>query len=192
MSCRFYSFIKSIIPFISIVYVFILVGILIALLFVTITCQCEYHFLTHEPRNMIMFKSEIAVNAHASAETNRLVLNSLGLDDHEGQVQYMVIKSEFSGEEIYCALAGGEIVDNDVNLTPVGTGAYEALCSLPGDEIAMYALSDDDSIMEQQIPGIMQQHKSGSRICFISDSLVERQTQIMRAFAMDDASQQAA
>lgn len=138
-----------------------------------------------------MFRSEIAVNARASAETDQLVLNSLGLE-HEGHVQYMVIKSEFSGEEIYCALAGGEIVDNDINLTPVGTGAYEALSSIPGEEIALYALSDDDDVMAQQIPGIMEQHKSGSRLCFISDSLVERQAQIMQAFAMDPANQQAA
>lgn len=138
-----------------------------------------------------MFKSEIAVHARASAETDQMVLNSLGLE-HEGHVQYMVIKSEFSGEEIYCALAGGEIVGHDINLTPVGTGAYEALDSIPGEEIALYALSEDDDIMAQQIPGIMEQHKTGDRICFISDTLVERQAQIMQAFAMDDASRQAA
>ncbi|MDP2560846.1 hypothetical protein [Psychrobium sp. 1_MG-2023] len=130
-----------------------------------------------------MFKSEMATNAHASAETNRLVLNSLGLDYQE-EVQYMVIKSEFSGEEIYCALAGGEIVENDINLTPVGTGAYEALCSIPGDEVQLYALSDDDEIMAQQIPGILEQQKTGSRLCFISSNLVERQQQIMKAFSM--------
>jgi len=167
------------------------VGALIALNKISITCQCEVHFLTHEPRNIIMFRSEIAENAQASAETNQLVLNSLGLE-HDGHIQYMVIKSEFSGEEIYCALAGGEIIDNDINLTPVGTGAYEALCSIPGDEIELYALSDDDDIMAEQIPGIMQQHKSGSRLCFISDTLVERQAQIMRAFSMGETNQAAA
>jgi hypothetical protein len=138
-----------------------------------------------------MFKSEIAANARASVETDQMVLNSLGLE-HEGHVQYMVIKSEFSGEEIYCALAGGEIIDNDINLTPVGTGAYEALDSIPGEEIALYALSEDDDVLAQQIPGIMEQHKTGDRICFISDTLVERQSQIMAAFAMDNAGQQAA
>ena len=139
-----------------------------------------------------MLKSEVAVNAHASAETNQFVLNSLGLEAHEGHIQYMVIKSKYSEEEIYCALAGGQITDTDINLTPVGTGAYEALCSIPGDEVAMYALSDNDDIMAQQIPGIIEQHKTGSRICFISDNLVERQTQILSAFSMDDAAQQAA
>jgi len=139
-----------------------------------------------------MLKSEIAVNAKASAETNQFVLNSLGLEPHDGHIQYMVIKSDVSGEEIYCALVGGEIVGNDINLSPVGTGAYEALCSIPGDEIAMYALSDNDEIMEQQIPNVLKQYKSGSRICFISNSLVERQTQILNAFSMDEAAQQAA
>ncbi|NRA61410.1 MAG: hypothetical protein HRU25_10975 [Psychrobium sp.] len=138
-----------------------------------------------------MFKSEIATNATASQATNQLVLNSLGLE-HDGQVQYMVIKSEFSGEEIYCALAGGEIVDNDINLTPVGTGAYEALDSLPGEEIQLYALSDDDDIMAEQVPGIMAMQKTGSRLCFISSNLVERQTQIMKAFAMTSTKQLAA
>lgn len=130
-----------------------------------------------------MFKSEIVTNAAATPETNRLVLASLGID-HNGPIQYMVLKSEFSGQEIYCALAGGEVVGNDVNLTPVGTGAYEALCSLPGDDIQLYALSDDDDIMAQQIPGILEQQTSGSRLCFISSSLVERQEQVMKAFAM--------
>ena len=87
-----------------------------------------------------MFKSEIVTSAAVSAETNRLVLASLE-NEHQGPVQYMVIKIECSGQEIYCALAGGEIVGDDINLTPVGTGAYEALSSLPGDEIQMFALS---------------------------------------------------
>ena len=130
-----------------------------------------------------MFKSEIATNAVASAETNRLVLASLGIE-HHGEIQYMVIKSDIDGQEIYCALAGGEIVDNDINLTPVGTGAYEALCSLPGDEIQLFALSDDDEIMAQQIPGILEQQAAGSRLCFISANLVERQQQVMNAFGM--------
>jgi len=130
-----------------------------------------------------MFKSEIVTNAAASAETNRLVLNSLGLE-HEGPIQYMVLKSEIAGEEIFSALVGGEIIGDDINLTPVGTGAYEALCSLPGEEIQLYALSDDDEVMAQQIPGILEQQRSGSRLCFISSSLVERQQQIMDAFSL--------
>ena len=138
-----------------------------------------------------MLKSEIVTNAAASAETNRLVLNSLGLE-HEGPIQYMVLKSQFSGQEMYCALVGGEIVGDDINLTPVGTGAYEALCSLPGDDIQMYALSDDDEIMAQQIPGILEQQKTGSRLCFISSNLVERQRQVMSAFALTKARRLAA
>lgn len=138
-----------------------------------------------------MFKSEIATHAVASAATNQLVLNSLGLT-HDDHIQYMVIKSEFAGQEIYCALAGGEIIDNDVNLTPVGTGAYEALCSIPGDDVELYALSDDDDVMAQQVPGILEQHTTGSRICFISSNLVERQTQIMKAFSLSKGAQIAA
>jgi len=138
-----------------------------------------------------MFKSEIATNATASNATNQLVLNSLGLT-HEDHIQYMVMKSEIGGEQIYCALAGGEIIDNDINLTPVGTGAYEALCSVPGDEIELYALSDDDEIMAQQVPGILEQHASGSRLCFISSNLVERQAQIMKAFSLNAGAQIAA
>ncbi len=138
-----------------------------------------------------MFKSEIATNVTASPATNQFVLNSLGLE-HKDHVQYMVLKSEFAGQEIYCALAGGEIIDNDINLTPVGTGAYEALCSLPGEEVELYALSDDDEIMAQQVPGIIEQHTSGSRLCFISSNLVERQAQIMKAFSLNAGAQIAA
>lgn len=138
-----------------------------------------------------MFKSQIVEHAAATPETNRLVVASLGLE-HQGPIQYMVLKSEFSGEQIYCALAGGDIVGNDINLTPVGTGAYEALCSLPGDEIQLFALSDDDEVMKQQIPGILEQQKTGSRLCFISSNLVERQQQIMNAFAMPTAQSLAA
>ena len=134
-----------------------------------------------------MIKSEMAVNAQASAETNQFVLNSLGLEEHDGHIQYMVIKSKFSQEEIYCAIAGGQVTDTDINLTPVGTGAYEALCSIPGDDVAMYALSADDEVMAEQIPSIIAQHKTGSRLCFVSDNLVERQTQILSAFALDNA-----
>ena len=138
-----------------------------------------------------MFKSEIVSHATASAETNQFVLESLGVE-HDGPVQYMVMKSEYAGERIYCALVGGEIVGNDVNLTPVGSGAYEALCSLPGDEITLYALSDDDEVMAQQVPEIIASHKTGARLCFISNNLVERQAQILRAFSLYSAKQLAA
>jgi len=138
-----------------------------------------------------MFKSEIVTSAAASAETNRLVLNSLGLE-HQGPIQYMVLKSDVAGEEVFSALVGGEIIGDDINLTPVGTGAYEALCSLPGEEIQLYALSDDDDIMAQQIPGILEQQTNGSRLCFISSSLVERQQQIMDAFSLVKAKNLAA
>lgn len=130
-----------------------------------------------------MFKSEIVTSAVATPETNRLVLDSLA-SGHQGPVQYMVLKSEYSGQEIYSALAGGEIVGDDINLTPVGTGAYEALSSLPGDEIQLFALSDNDEVMARQIPSILAQQKTGSRLCFISANLVERQQQIMNAFAL--------
>jgi|GEM_PF-2918370 len=138
-----------------------------------------------------MFKSEIVTHAAASAETNRLVLNSLGLE-HEGPIQYMVLKSDVAGEEVFSALVGGEIVGDDINLTPVGTGAYEALCSLPGEEVQLFALSDDDEIMAQQVPGIIEQQRNGSRLCFISSNLVERQQQIMDAFSLVKAKNLAA
>jgi len=134
-----------------------------------------------------MIKSEMAVNAQASVETNEFVLNSLGLEEHDGHIQYMVIKSKFSQEEIYCAIAGGQVTDTDINLTPIGTGAYEALSSIPGDDIEMYELSADDDVMAEQIPNIISQHKTGSRICFVSDNLVEREEQILTAFALENA-----
>lgn len=130
-----------------------------------------------------MLNSEIITDISASPETNKLVLESFGLK-HAGHMQYMVMKSEINGEKIMCALAGGNIEGNDVNLTAIGTGAYEALDSLPGDEIQLYALSEDDDIMAEQIPGILEMQKTGSRLCFISDSLVERQQQIMKAFSL--------
>ena len=137
----------------------------------------------HNLKDNIMLKSEIITDITASAETNKFVLESFGLE-HAGQMQYMVMKSEIDGEKIMCALAGGNIVGNDVNLTAIGTGAYEALDSLPGDDIQLYALSDDDDVMAQQIPGILETQKTGSRLCFISNSLVERQQQIMEAFSL--------
>lgn len=130
-----------------------------------------------------MLKSEIITDITASPETNKFVLESFGLE-HAGQMQYMVMKSEIDGEKILCALAGGSIVGNDVNLTAIGTGAYEALDSLPGDDIQLYALSDDDDVMVEQIPSILEMQKTGSRLCFISNSLVERQQQIMKAFSL--------
>lgn len=140
----------------------------------------------HNSKDNIMLKSEIIKDITASPETNKFVLETFDIE-HAGQMQYMVMKSEIDGERIMCALAGGSIVGNDVNLTAIGTGAYEALDSLPGDDIQLYALSDDDDVMVQQIPGILKMQKTGSRLCFISDSLVARKQQIMKAFSLTDA-----
>ncbi|MBT4522751.1 MAG: hypothetical protein HOC23_22355 [Halieaceae bacterium] len=138
-----------------------------------------------------MLKSELVSDATASDDTNQFVLESLGLE-HDGPVQYMLMRSEYADQIVVCALVGGEIIGNDLNLTPVGTGAYEALCLLPGDEVAMYALSDNDETMAQQIPNTIAEHKTGARLCFIGSNLVERQAQIFKAFALGDAKRIAA
>ena len=55
-----------------------------------------------------MLKSELVSDATASDDTNQFVLESLGLE-HDGPVQYMLMRSEYADQIVVCALVGGEL-----------------------------------------------------------------------------------
>lgn len=128
-----------------------------------------------------MYQSHLITDAAASDETNAIVAQCLGIK-HDGPVQYLVFKTDTGQQQLLCCLSGGTVQEGEVQLTPVGTGAYEALESQPGNDIQLYVLKDDEASLADQVNKILQLHVTGDRLCFISDRLVERQALLTQLF----------
>ena len=128
-----------------------------------------------------MYQSQMITDAVVSDETNVAVCTSLGLSP-QSPVQYMVFKTQLDDRSVTCCLAGGKVEGEEAHLTPVGTGAYEALQSISGNEIQVILLEDDDEAMKVQVSEIIANSTDGDRLCFISDKLVERQELLQSVF----------
>ena len=130
-----------------------------------------------------MYQSQMITDAVVSDETNVAVCTSLGLSP-QSPIQYMVFQTQVGDKTYRCCFAGGTVDENNVNLTPIGSGAYEALQSLPGNDIQLFLLQDDEEALRSQVAEILDAHQDGDRLCFISDTLVERQALLSEIFSL--------
>ena len=131
-----------------------------------------------------MLKSQMLTDVFASDETNQLVCDSLGIQV-SGALHFMVFRTDIGDQSFHCALAGGTVEDDEVVLTPVGTGAYESLESIDGNEIELYVLPTEEAAIREEIPALLATHKNGDRLCFISEQLVERRPMLNEVFNLD-------
>ncbi|GGA62816.1 hypothetical protein GCM10011369_00090 [Neiella marina] len=120
-----------------------------------------------------MISSELIDNT-ASTECTEAVLDILGMDNPEsGQVSYMVFETKFDNKQLYCCWSGGNVVDNKVELTPVGVGALDALSRIDADTregIEMFVLSSNSrEALIDEIKLALAKVADRSRVCFVGD-----------------------
>ncbi|MBW8192550.1 hypothetical protein K0504_16035 [Neiella marina] len=120
-----------------------------------------------------MISSELIDNT-ASAECTDAVLDMLGMDKPEqGNVSYMVFDTQFEQKQLYCCWSGGHVIDNKVELTPVGVGALDALSRVDAktqDGIDMFVLNANDrDELIHEIKTALAKVKDRSRVCFVGD-----------------------
>ena len=120
-----------------------------------------------------MISSELIANT-ASEECTSAVLNMLRLKAPEkGDVSYMVFDTQFEEKQLYCCWAGGQIVEQEIELTPIGVAAIEALSRVEADTregIELFVLTAGSAeALLAEIRAALAKVEDRSRVCFVGD-----------------------
>ena len=116
------------------------------------------------------FANTLVTNVTANPETNAAVLEMLEMDSRHA-IQYHVYEVAYGEKKIYCCLSGGVIEDNEIQFTPVGLGAFEAMTNIEDDaEVEYFADAiDTDSSVADQLHQIFSKVPNNARVCLIGD-----------------------
>lgn len=119
----------------------------------------------------MFFANTLVTNVTANPETNVAVLEMLEMDPSQN-VQYHVYEVAYNDKKIYCCLSGGVIENNEIQFTPVGLGAFEAMTNIPAEnEFEYYAdeLNLNEGSITEQIMAIFEKVPNNARVCLIGD-----------------------
>ena len=116
------------------------------------------------------FANTLVTNVTANPETNAAVLEMLEMDTSR-DVQYHVYEVAFNEKKIYCCLSGGVIENNEIQFTPVGLGAFEAMTNIEdGTDIEYFADAiDTNSSVTEQLNEIFSNVPNNARVCLVGD-----------------------
>jgi len=116
------------------------------------------------------FANTLVTNVTANPETNAAVLEMLEMDTSR-DVQYHVYEVAFNEKKIYCCLSGGVIENNEIQFTPVGLGAFEAMTNIEdGTDIEYFADAiDTNSSVTEQLNEIFSKVPNNARVCLVGD-----------------------
>lgn len=116
------------------------------------------------------FANTLVTNVTANPETNAAVLEMLEMDTSR-DVQYHVYEVAFNEKKIYCCLSGGVIENNEIQFTPVGLGAFEAMTNIEGGaDIEYFADAiDTNSSVTEQLNEIFSKVPNNARVCLVGD-----------------------
>jgi hypothetical protein len=117
------------------------------------------------------FANTLVTNVTANPETNMAVLEMLEMETTQ-DVQYHVYEVAFGEKKIYCCLSGGVIENNEIQFTPVGLGAFEAMTNIDdGAEVEYFAdyISAEEGPISEQLIEIFAKVPNNARVCLIGD-----------------------
>lgn len=116
------------------------------------------------------FANTLVTNVTANPETNAAVLEMLEMDTSR-DVQYHVYEVAYNEKKIYCCLSGGIIENNEIQFTPVGLGAFEAMTNIEdGVEVEYFADAiDTNSSVTEQLHEIFSKVPNNARVCLVGD-----------------------
>ncbi len=116
------------------------------------------------------FANTLVTNVTANPETNAAVLEMLEMDTNH-EVQYHVYEVAYGEKKIYCCLSGGVIEDNQIQFTPVGLGAFEAMTNIEDEAGVEYFADaiDTQSSVSEQLHEIFSKVPNNARVCLVGD-----------------------
>lgn len=118
------------------------------------------------------FSQVLLSDVTANHDTNKVILDMLEMDERH-ELQYHVYEVAYGAKQIFCCLSGGEVENNEIQFTPVGLAAFEALTNVKSDgEVEYFAEYISESNAEnlaQQIEEVFDRVPNGARVCFVGD-----------------------
>ena len=131
------------------------------------------------------FANTLVTNVTANPDTNEAVLEMLEMDVNQ-DVQYHVYEVAFNEKKIYCCLSGGVIENNEIQFTPVGLGAFEAMTNIESTiEVEYFAdFIDSNSSIEEQLNTIFGNVPNNARVCLVGDITGELKSALSKFFRL--------
>ena len=133
---------------------------------------------------MPTIKSKLIKGVVGNEVTDQNFRHRFGLTSHQ-KLSYMVMETKVDGIIYYCCCSGGEIDNNDINLTEFGQAALEVLMALPvgnNDEIYIQQLKMGKTPLKKKVIRMLKEKPKGSKVCFVGDWSGELDGQLFPAF----------
>lgn len=132
------------------------------------------------------FANTLVTNVTANQDTNMAVLAMLEMDVNQA-VQYHVYEVAFGDKMIFCCLSGGVIEDNEIQFTPIGLGAFEAMTNIETEvEFEYFAdeINKSNGSISDQIEEIFTRVPNNARVCLIGDITGELKDELSKYFKL--------
>ncbi|GAA0290904.1 hypothetical protein [Psychrosphaera haliotis] len=131
------------------------------------------------------FSQVLLSDVTANKETNQAILEMLDINEAH-DLQYHVYEVAFGDKQIFCCLSGGVIENNEIQFTPVGLAAFEALTNIkemPEAEYFADFINTEKNIAEQ-IETVFARVPNGAKVCFVGDITGELKEELSKFFTM--------
>ncbi len=131
------------------------------------------------------FSQVLLSDVTANQDTNQAILEMLDINENH-ELQYHVYEVAFGDKQIFCCLSGGVIENNEIQFTPVGLAAFEALTNVKKENECEYFADfiDTAANISEQIETVFNRVPSGSKVCFIGDITGELKSELSKYFTM--------
>jgi len=132
------------------------------------------------------FEQSLVTNVTANQDTNAAILEMLELAQDQ-VVQYHVYEVVYNDKRIYCCLSGGVIENNEIQFTPVGLGAFEAMTNISTEQAPEYFAEQilvQDGDVASQVEDVFGRVPNDARVCFVGDINGELKNELGKYFTL--------
>jgi len=134
------------------------------------------------------FAQVLLTNVTANQDTNLAILEMLDLQQaDEKEIQYHVYEVSYEGKKIFCCLSGGVIENNEIQFTPVGLAAFEAMTNIEAEQDAEYFAEQidlDAGELSSQIEDVFSRVPDQARVCFVGNLDDKLQSELGKYFTL--------
>ena len=132
------------------------------------------------------FNQSLVTNVTANQDTNAAILEMLELAQDQ-VVQYHVYEVAYKAKRIFCCLSGGVIENNEIQFTPVGLGAFEAMTNIYTEREPEYFAEQiviAGGNLSAQIEEVFERVPNDARVCFVGDINGELKAELGKYFTL--------
>ena len=117
---------------------------------------------------MLTIPARLIIGSLPSEET---IKEFMDLGHNKEQIGFIVFEVVYEGKTIYCAWAGGKVVNGSPEFTLIGRGAVESLMNLPmgSKDLVIQELKLGKTPISKKIKDCLSHLPDRSKVCFLGD-----------------------